>query len=88
MNEMTTPEYLVAPQAAFPQGSPCEENSRLLNTFTEAVTELALLHEQQFMAVVAGDPDFQQFDELVREATERRQEAKFAYLHHVSIHGC
>ena len=85
---MTTPEYLAAPQVTFPQASFCDENSCLLNTFTDAVTELALLHEQQFMAVVAGDPDFHRFDELVRKATERRQQAKYAYLRHVSIHRC
>ena len=85
---MTTPESIAIPREAFPQSSLCEDNSILLNEFTEAVTQLALLHEQQFMAVVNGDSDFRRYDELIRQATERRQDAKIAYLHHVDIHGC
>jgi len=85
---MTTQEYIVAQQEASSHGSPCEENTRLLNTFTEAVTELALFHEQQFMAVVSGDAQLYRFDELILDATERRQQAKYAYLDHVNIHGC
>ncbi len=85
---MTTPEFITIPREAFPQGSPCEENSILLNEFTDAVTQLALLHEQQFMAVVNGEADFRRYDDLIRQATERRQDAKNAYLRHVDIHGC
>ena len=85
---MTTPESLATPREAFPQSALCEENCILLNEFTEAVTQLALLHEQQFMAVVGGDSDFHRYDELIRQATERRQDAKSSYLHHVDIHGC
>jgi len=33
----------------------CEEHRRLLDEFGEAVEELLLLHEHQFLAIVQGD---------------------------------
>ena len=35
----------------------CTHQRRLLDMFGEAVQELLLLHEQQFLAIVAGDLD-------------------------------
>jgi hypothetical protein len=36
----------------------CEENKRLLQAFTDAVSELTMLHDQQVAAMIAGDRDF------------------------------
>jgi hypothetical protein len=46
------------------------------------------LHEDQFRAVLAGDEDSGRFDDLIHMANERKREAKYAYLHHLEIHGC
>jgi hypothetical protein len=66
----------------------CEENKRLLQEFAETVTDLSLLHEQQFTAIVNGDAEFSRFDLLIHLATEKKQHAKYAYLHHLETHGC
>jgi hypothetical protein len=66
----------------------CTEQRRLLDMFGEAVQELLLLHEQQFLAIVAGDLESHRFDLLIHMANERKQEAKYAYLQHVETHSC
>ena len=66
----------------------CKESRRLLDAFGEAVQEVLLLHEQQFLAIVAGDCDCTRFDLLIHMANEKKQNAKYAYLHHVETHGC
>ena len=76
------------PDASTPDISFCPENQRLLNLFGEAVQELMLLNEQQFIAIVNGDPDSSRFDLLIHMATEKKQQAKYDYLHHVETHGC
>jgi hypothetical protein len=67
---------------------PCEENQRLLEAFGRAVQELVLLNEQQFISIVNGDADSSRFDILIHMATEKKQQAKYAYLAHVETHGC
>jgi hypothetical protein len=66
----------------------CREQRRLLDAFGEAVQGLLLLHEQQFLAVVAGDLDSHRFDLLIHMANEKKQQAKYAYLQHVETHDC
>ena len=66
----------------------CEGSRRLLDAFGEAVQELLLLHEQQFLAIVAGDSDCSRFDLLIHMANERKQRAKYAYIDHVETHRC
>jgi hypothetical protein len=66
----------------------CEESRRLLEVFGETVQQLILLHEQQFLAIVNGDPDVTRFDLLIHMVTENKQAAKYAYLQHVEAHGC
>jgi hypothetical protein len=66
----------------------CAESRRLLDVFGDAVHELVMLHEQQFLAIVAGDTECSRFDLLIHMANEKKQEAKYAYLHHVETHGC
>jgi CheY-like chemotaxis protein len=67
---------------------PCAEHQRLMQDFAAAVKELLTLHEQQFQAIVQGDPDCNRFDLLIHMANEKKQEAKYAYLRHVESHGC
>jgi hypothetical protein len=66
----------------------CTEQRRLLDAFGEAVQGVVLLHEQQFLAIVAGDLDSHRFDLLIHMANEKNQHAKYAYLQHVETHGC
>jgi len=66
----------------------CTEQRRLLDMFGEAVQELLLLHEQQFLAIVAGDLESHRFDLLIHMANERKHQAKYAYLQHVETHCC
>ena len=66
----------------------CTEQRRLLDAFGEAVQELLLLHEQQFLVIVAGDLDSHRFDLLIHMANEKKQKTKYAYLEHLETHGC
>jgi tRNA splicing endonuclease len=66
----------------------CRESRRLLDLFGEAVHELVILHEQQFLSIVNGDSECYRFDLLIHMANERKQEAKYVYLHHLETHGC
>jgi tRNA splicing endonuclease len=66
----------------------CERARQLRDLFGEAVQELVLLHEQQFLAVVAGDSMATRFDILIHQANERKQNAKYAYMRHLEEHGC
>jgi hypothetical protein len=66
----------------------CEEGRGLLNAFGEAVHAVLAVHEQQFVAIVNGDSESDRFDLLIHMANERKQAAKYAYLHHLETHGC
>lgn len=66
----------------------CEDAKRLLEYFGNAVQELVMLHEQQFLAVVAGDTTANRFDLLIHAASEKKQDAKYAYMTHLEEHGC
>lgn len=66
----------------------CKDAKALLDALSEAIRELIRLHEDQFQAVVSGDSDSRRFDDLIHMAGERKNEAKYAYLHHVELHGC
>ena len=66
----------------------CEEGRRLLDAFGTKVQALVILHEHQFLAVTTGDLDCDRFDLLIHLANEEKQQAKYAYLKHLEIHGC
>ena len=66
----------------------CQLAKELLEAFADSIRELIRLHEDQFQALVAGDPDSQRFDDLIHMANERKHKAKYAYVHHLETHGC
>jgi hypothetical protein len=66
----------------------CKEARRLLDAFGQAVHELVQLHEQQFLAIVAGDSTANRFDLLIHDANEKKQNSKYAYMTHLDVHGC
>lgn len=66
----------------------CGTARLLLEDFGNAVSVMIHLHEQQFQAIIDGDSDAARFDVLIHEANEARQNAKYAYLSHIHVHGC
>jgi tRNA splicing endonuclease len=66
----------------------CGQAKGLLEALGGVIHELIKLHEQQFTAVLEGDPDSGRFDDLIHMANDRKHEAKYAYLQHLSDHGC
>jgi hypothetical protein len=66
----------------------CQEARALLDDLSEAIRELIKLHEEQFQVLVGGDLDSTRFDPLIHMANEHKNEAKYAYLHHLETHGC
>ena len=66
----------------------CQQAKELLEVFADTIRELIRLHEDQFQALVGGDSDSQRFDDLIHMANERKNEAKYAYVHHLETHGC
>ena len=66
----------------------CQEAKELLDAFGESVRALMKLHEEQFHSIVGGDLDSTRFDDLIHMASERKHEAKYAYLNHLETHGC
>jgi hypothetical protein len=66
----------------------CQQARELLEDLSEAIREIIHLHEEQFQSLVGGDLDSTRFDPLIHMANERKNEAKYAYLHHLETHGC
>jgi hypothetical protein len=66
----------------------CNECRFLLNAFADAVNEVMALHNRHLMAVIEDDPDPHRFDLLIHAANERKQNAKYDYIHHREMHGC
>ena len=66
----------------------CVQAKELLDAFAATVHELIRLHEDQFKALVDGDPEAQRFDDLIHLANQRKQKAKYDYVHHLETHGC
>jgi hypothetical protein len=66
----------------------CEEKQRLSGDFVTAAHELMTLQSQQTEAVIAGDPDFARFDDLLHMAREKKDQAKYQLIAHVEEHHC
>jgi len=68
--------------------SRCQEQARWVVELLAAVQELSGLHDQQIRAILQSDPEYARFDVLIHMATERKHQAKYAYIRHVESHGC
>jgi len=66
----------------------CQQARELLDELGETIRDLIRLHEEQFQSLLGGDLDGSRFDPLIHMANERKNEAKYAYLHHLETHGC
>ena len=71
-----------------PSEKVCPVAQALLDEFLASVRDLTALHEQLMSAILAHDPEFSRFDLLIHMANEKKQDAKYAYLHHLEEHGC
>jgi hypothetical protein len=61
----------------------CPSARALMRTFIAATHYMNELSEQQVMDALAGDDDFCRFDLLIYEASELRQNAKYALMRYV-----
>jgi hypothetical protein len=66
----------------------CEEKQRLSEDFVAAAHQLVALQSQQTEAVIAGDPDFARFDDLLHMAREKKDNAKYGLIAHIEEHRC
>jgi hypothetical protein len=73
---------------SIPETAYCEQKSRLLNEFLQAIRELNALQAQQTRAVIEGDQDFSRFDVLLHMAQEKKDTAKYTWMAHVEFHKC
>ncbi|MBL8213184.1 MAG: hypothetical protein JNK87_20875 [Bryobacterales bacterium] len=64
----------------------CPECRVHLNAFVEAVREVMQLSQLQMDALLANEADPHRFDLLIHDASERKQNAKYAYLVHLDSH--
>jgi len=70
------------------RGVLCSECRTLLDRFSEAVHELVTLQQSHLNAVVRDEEDPHRFELLIHAATELKQNAKYAYIHHRESHRC
>jgi hypothetical protein len=54
----------------------CQDPKELLDAFAETIREPLKLHEEQFQAVISGDPDSTLFDDPIHVSNQRKHEAK------------
>jgi hypothetical protein len=66
----------------------CQRAKGLLEALAGVIHELIKIHEQQFRAVIEGDPNSSRFDDMIKLANKRKLEAKYEYLQHLSAHRC
>lgn len=66
----------------------CEEKQRLIEEFIASNHVLMELQNQQTLAVIAQDPEFSRFDDLIHMAREKKDQAKYALMAHVEHHHC
>ena len=66
----------------------CQQAKELLGALTQAMRQLIVLHQEQFQALIGGNLDSTRIDYLIRIANGRKEQAKYAYKHHLESHGC
>ena len=65
-----------------------KERHELIQEFLRAVREVTKWQYQQTQAIIDGDPDFERFDVLIRLASERKEQCKYAIMAHVEASAC
>jgi hypothetical protein len=72
--------------ASEPSPIVCIEKQRLIQEYTNAVSECNRLQSAQVLAVRRAE-DFT-FEEEIAKASQRREYAKYAIMDHSEKHGC
>jgi hypothetical protein len=73
---------------SLPDISFCEEKRRLIDEFSAEYHKVMELQTQQLRAAMDHDPDFSRFDDLIHMAKQKKDEAKYAVIAHISDHRC
>jgi hypothetical protein len=73
-----------------PNVSSCKEKRRLIDKFAAAYREVMELQAQEIQVASDSDPDpdFSRFDDLIHMAKQKKDEAKYAVIAHISEHHC
>jgi hypothetical protein len=66
----------------------CEEKTRLLGVFLEAIRVVNSIQNAQLSAILRGEQNFFRYEDLLFAARETKDLAKYAYLMHVEEHHC
>jgi hypothetical protein len=76
--------------AAFARAKPkiCQEKQSLGYAFIEALRTVMNLQNAEAAVLVQGAPGLERFELAIQRARERRDQAKLAYILHISRHGC
>lgn len=77
-----------ANRGALPEIAFCEEKQKLLAEFSEAAYKLTILHSEKSELVMRGNPSADCYEEIIEQARLEKDYAKYAYIHHVTEHGC
>ena len=85
---MSTHQHDADPQTPSTKKQICPDAQKLLDQYAEAVSESLMFQNFQFQAVVSADPNTNRYDDLIREANSKRDNAKYSYLNHLKTHGC
>jgi hypothetical protein len=62
-------------------------SATLVNALAVATAECTALMNEQFLALIAHEPDMKRFDGKIAEAILRRKAAMEALLNHVTTYG-
>jgi hypothetical protein len=66
----------------------CAEKEWLWDALTDASGRLRSLRGRQIQTVIEGDADEVWFEALIEVLSEKKRQAKDAYITHVRLHGC
>ena len=66
----------------------CQEKVRLGYAFIHSLRTVMNLQNEEAAVLVRGAPGLERFELAIQRARERRDEAKLAYVLHISRHGC
>jgi hypothetical protein len=66
----------------------CQEKTRLLGVFLDAIRVVNSIQNAQLNAILRGEQNFIRYEDLLFAARETKDLAKYAYLIHVEEHHC
>ena len=76
------------PLAIGPDTAFCEVKHRLLDQMLQAIRELSQLQASQLKSVIEGSSEFTGIEAALHEAQQKKEDAKYALIAHISSHRC